>query len=193
MTPNDEVIRKSIHLSCVVIPLSYLFIEREWVILLLGGAVLISVFFEAMRLKHEGFSRWVHGLIGRILRDHEKTRFTGSTCLLIGAFFTVLFFDKPIAISVLLFMIVADSAAALIGRFWGRRPLRGRKTVAGTSAFAVTSIIIVLLVPGVELLIGLVGVCAATIVEVFVQSIDDNLTIPLVAGGAMQLFSLILG
>lgn len=185
-TPTHEVIRKTIHLGNLVFPLMYTVLEREVMLVILGALVLVAFGVEWARFHWDWFARWFYGLTARLLREHEHNRLTGSTYMLVGSFLAVLLFERWIALIVLLFLIVADTAGALVGRLWGRRKLSGSKTVEGSLMFVVAAVLIVWLVPGANRIIGLVGVGVAFALEVFVRRIDDNLTIPLGAGGVMQ-------
>lgn len=186
MTIRDEIIRKTIHLMLLVAPLLYMFLERHYLLWMLGGLVLIAVLVEILRFQWAGFSRLFHRCVGQLLRDHERLHVAGSTYLLIGIFFTILFFDKAVAVTAMIFVIVADALGALIGRIWGRHRLYGNKTVEGSIVFFLTGLGVVLLMMRDHIFIGIIGVIVAGIVDIFIQKIDDNLTIPLGAGAVMH-------
>lgn len=188
-TPTHELIRKGIHLCCLVFPLMYMVVEREVMLLFLGILLLMAFCVEWARFHWDWFARWFYGLTAQLLREHEHKRLTGSTYLFIGSFLAVLMFEKWIAMIVLLFMIVADTAGALVGRTLGKRRLSGDKTVEGSLVFIIVATAIIFSVPDANRIIGMVGVGVAFFVEVFLRRIDDNLTIPLGAGGAMQILA----
>ena len=186
---KNEIVRKAIHLGCLVFPMMYTFFSREVMLFILGTLLLVAFCVEWARFHWDWFARWFYGLTADLLREHEHSRLTGSTHLFIGSFLAVLLFEKWIALMVLLFLIVADTAGALVGRLWGKYRLSGEKTVEGSLMFVITAVAIVLLVPGANWIIGLVGVGVAFVVEVFLRRIDDNLTIPLGAGSVMQVLA----
>lgn len=188
-TPEKEVLRKAIHLGCLVFPLMYTVSGREPMLLVLGVLLMVAFGVEWARFHWDWFARWFYGLTAELLREHERSRLTGSTYLFIGSFLSVLLFEKWIALIVLLFLIVADTAGALVGSFWGKHRLSGNKTVEGSLMFVATAVGIVLLVPDANWIIGLVGVAVAFLAEVFLRCVDDNLSIPLGAGSAMQVLS----
>jgi dolichol kinase len=187
MTIRDEIIRKTIHLMLLVIPILYLFLERQYLLWMLGGLILIAVMVEIARFQWAGFSRLFHRCVGQLLRDHERLHVAGSTYLLIGIFFTILLFDKAVAVTAMVFVVVADALGALIGRIWGRHRLYGNKTVEGSVVFFLAGLCIVFLMMRDHILIGIAGVIVAGIVDIFIQNIDDNLTIPLGAGAVMHI------
>ena len=89
------------------------------------------------------------------------------------------------------FIIVGDTAAALIGRRFGRHKI-GNKSIEGSLSFLVVSAIVVLLIPDLNLIVGLTGAVAATITEAVTFRMDDNATVPLVCGLVMHLLNVIL-
>lgn len=184
---KNELVRKSIHLAMLVLPVGYLFLAKHTMLIILGVFILIALFVEYARFYIEEFSEWFHGFFGHLLRNHEKRGLTGSTYLLISCFLSILFFDKWIALLALLFMIISDAFGALFGRLWGKRYILQDKSIEGGIVFILTGALMVFLVPGSVIWIGLVGIVSANIFEMFITTIDDNLTIPLGAGLIMQI------
>jgi dolichol kinase len=134
-------------------------------------------------------STWYHNTFDSILRDHELDsryiQLNGATCIMMSAVILVLLFPKVIAIACFSMVSVSDTFASIAGKTFGRHRF-GRKSLEGSLAFLVTSIIIVLLVPGLDPRIGILMAVAGTITEAYVVSIgnyriDDNLTIPVVS------------
>tara|TARA_B100001559_G_C15954288_1_gene373542 strand:- start:254 stop:508 length:255 start_codon:yes stop_codon:yes gene_type:complete len=77
-------------------------------------------------------------------------------------------------------MSYSDTAAAIIGKMYGKTKIF-KKTLEGSLAFFITSLIIILvMIPEVNLGLGLVAILAATIVESLPISVDDNLSVPLI-------------
>jgi phytol kinase len=191
MTLKKELIRKSIHMSFIAIPIGYFFIEKPMVLLIVGITLGTALLVECARFVWPGFSRQFNRIPGVLLRTHEKSDITGATYLLMGSFISILFYEKAIAIAVLFIVILADAVSGLMGKFMGKKVIYHEKTLEGCLAFILISSIIVLAVPGVSILIGLVGVLSAFLVDLLIRKIDDNLTIPVIAGGFMQIIWLI--
>ena len=120
------------------------------------------------------------------MRGVEERRVSGATYILLGLTACVLFFEPPIAFAVMLIVTVSDALAALAGESFGTPRLWG-KSWAGSGAFFLTSILIVIFAPGVELSAGLVGAAVATLIEVLPLPVNDNVTVPIAAGGVMEL------
>jgi dolichol kinase len=186
MNLKSEFIRKSIHILALIVPLSYHFLDRKIVLGIIGLGVFVAICVEVLRFHSHVFRELFNGLLGKLLRDHETTQLTGSTYLLIGCFLTVLFFIKWIALVSLLFLIVSDALAAIVGRKWGRHKIWKDRSVEGCAVFLVSAFLNVLIVPDSHFLIGMAGVVTACAVDIFIHDINDNLTIPLSAGIVMQ-------
>ena len=175
-----------IHLAMLVVPFSLWVFPRGTLIPIMGGAVLIAFVVEFFRRSNKTFSKYFNWVVGRFLRPQEAQLVCGATYFLTASFLTILFFHQEIASCVLFILIFADSAAAFVGRNFGKRPILG-KTLEGSLAFFVVALGIVLLSPGVPFRVGLTGAVTATIVELLPIPIDDNFTIPLAAGVVMEM------
>jgi glycerol-3-phosphate acyltransferase PlsY len=108
----------------------------------------------------------------------------GSTYFLFSTILTILLFPKSIAIASLFILIVADTAAALVGRGIGRISIFG-KTLEGSLAFFFSSLLIVWIYPNLNRFPGGLAALGATVIEILPIKVNDNLTIPLVAGAIM--------
>jgi len=183
-----EVARKTIHLSSISIPVIYYFISRDIALLLL--VPLFTGFFLVELLKnfYPPVSKWYHKTFDAMLRTHElekKPYLNGATFITLGALILVLFFPKIIVVASFSMVSISDTFAAVIGKAFGKHRL-GEKSIEGTLAFFLSSLLIVALVPELNMLIGIVMAISATLTEAFIVrigsfKIDDNLSIPLVS------------
>ena len=140
---------------------------------------------DLLRHFHPGLaSLFRKHFFGRVLREAEKPTLMGSTYFLFSSILTILLFPKPIAIASLLILILSDTAAALVGKGFGRIPVFG-KTLEGSMAFFFSSLLIVWIYPGLGRLSGSFAALGAALIEALPIPLDDNLTIPLVAGAIM--------
>jgi dolichol kinase len=121
---------------------------------------------------------------GRVLREEERRSLMGSTYFLFSSVLTILLFPKSIAIASLLILILSDTAGALVGKSIGRVRIF-RKTLEGSGAFFLSSLLIVWSYPQLNRFSGSLAALGATLVEVLPIRVDDNLTIPIVAGAIM--------
>lgn len=187
---REEMKRKLIHLSSLWIPLLYCVAPRDAMLAALSAITALLLMMELARRVDGPVKTWFDRHFGQMLRAHEQQTFRliGATYTLLGAVLAVWLFPKPIAIAALLVEVVSDTAAALVGRRWGKHALH-TKSVEGTAAFAVSALLCVLPVyyawpDGPPLTAYMAGICAATVVELYtgLLKLDDNITIPLAFG-----------
>jgi len=187
---KNELVRKSIHLSSSLVPVSYLFVSRDLAVIVLGISALVLFSIDLLRKWNQPFRHFYHKFIGHILREHEvqydRHVFTGGTYIILAFFLCVLIFPKPLAITSMFVVIFCDSFAAIIGKSKGKHYIL-KKTLEGSSAFFITGVIIILLTPkvtssGNEYYIGIAAVFLSTVFELLPLKIDDNISTPLFFG-----------
>jgi dolichol kinase len=193
MTDGDEIRRKLVHLSSGAFPVAYWLTDRPFMLRVLVPLVAVAIVAETLRHQNPGFRALIDRWLGRIIRQAEAHTLTGATYVTLAALLTIVLFEKPIAITALLFMSVSDALASLVGIRFGRARFFG-KSLAGSAAFFVSAGVIGLLVLSATPLIALAGALVGTVVEAVPLKIggyrlDDNLSIPLIAGAAMTAVS----
>ena len=181
-----ELRRKCIHLFGLIVPIIYIFIEKRPAVVAVGILVLTALLIELLKAVWPSFSDVFFRIFTPLLRSHErKGAMTGATYYLIGAFFSILLFPKLLTIVCIFFMILGDMSAALIGKQWGRTKLLSQKSLEGSFACFVVCVLIGLV--KFNPIVALIGALVATVVELLPTGLDDNLTMPLLSGLAMQL------
>jgi len=191
---RDELYRKLIHLTSLSIPIVYYFITEETAAIILGVLAGVALFIDWGRYLHPEAGKIFYKIFGFLLREHEldhkKKNLNGATYVLISALISVLIFPKVIFISAFSILIISDSAAALIGRKFGKRKFLS-KSLEGTLTFFISACIVILFTPKVggffeEYLIGFIAAFVGAIVEnISFKLVDDNLSIPLSVGFVM--------
>lgn len=191
---KNELLRKTIHLLSLSIPVIYYFITRELALIILVPLVIFSLITDLSRYYFPNFGNLFYKFFGFLLRDHEKDHvkknLNGATYVLIAAVITVLIFPKVIAITAFAILIVSDISAALIGRRFGKVPFLS-KSLEGTLAFFISACIVIFVAPKVaglpaEYFIGFFAAFIGAIAEnISYGYADDNLTIPLSIGATM--------
>ncbi|MDE0299800.1 MAG: SEC59/DGK1/VTE5 family protein [Candidatus Poribacteria bacterium] len=182
-----ELRRKSIHLIGLIVPIVYIFIERHQAVIAVGILVIGALVMELLKAVWPSFSVVFYRVFTPMLRTHERNgAITGATYFLVGAFLPILLFPKILAIVCILFMILGDMAAALIGKKWGRTKLFPRKSLEGSLACFLVCVLIAIV--KLNPAVAIIGALAATVVEVLPIKLDDNLTMPLLSGLAMYAF-----
>ena len=187
MNFTDEIKRKSFHQVALLIPLCYWFLPKRTALYILIPIALLFIIGDILRFRVS----WAQGLFerifGSIVRTHERKRAAGTTFFLLASVLTIVLFPKEYAILSLLFLVISDTAAALIGIRYGRIKILRQKTLEGTAAFLISALIVAFLFRPVPFEQGVVGAIAATVFELFPFPCDDNFTVPLGSCGAMWL------
>ncbi len=187
----NETLRKSVHLSSLVIPFSYRYIlgfeNRRLAFSLLLAALVISLVIEFHRFWQKSFRKTFHRVFGRILRKHEMKDFTGATYLLFSSMLCVAFFEPLVASVSIAFLSIGDTFAAMIGMNFGKRKfIRVNKSLEGSLACFVSCLVF-----GIFWLkhpwLALIGALTATVAELANVHLDDNLKIPLLSALALSI------
>jgi dolichol kinase len=197
MIPWLEIRRKMMHTWPIIIPILYRFVSKDTALMIMLPICAFYVFCDVFRHFHEGFKQLFDRVITvHFLREHEKNGLIGSSYFIFGALLAIILFPKPVAIASLYILIISDAMAAIVGTGWGRTRIFA-KSLEGSIAFFVSGTIVVLLAMQDKplwgesamqghLWWGVLAVVGATVVELFPTGLDDNLTIPLVAGAIMM-------
>ncbi len=184
---KDEAPRKAIHLGSIVIPLGLLWVPEDigrWI--LIASAIVLLV-FDLVRIHHPKLRTYFVTFFGHLIRRHEHSQVTGATYLVVSALVVSTLFEKEVAAASLVFLIVGDTLAAMVGKAWGRTRIFGKKSLEGTIAGFLSSFLAAwALVPGLGPGPLAVGALVGAVVEVLPIPIDDNFRIPLVAGLVLE-------
>lgn len=186
ITYFNEGLRKATHLFALIIPLGYLVSNQTASLIVLVPLTFLFILFDTARLRGWPFWRYVGCIWGPLIRPQEETKYTGASYIMFAAVVTIIIFPKPVAICALSFIIIGDTAGALVGRKWGRHKFRN-KSYEGSLAFFLSSLIPALYLPDIRFWVVAVGAAAATVTEALSSEIDDNLSVPLVSGLVMHL------
>ncbi len=184
MTFSQELGRKAIHLASGILPIAYWFLPREIYLPVIAALAAGTVIVDYGRHRVYWIGVAFNAVFGFVLREdeNESRSLTGGSTVMISQVIAVAFFPKPIAVASLLVLSVGDTAAALVGRAVGAHKIYGEKTWEGTLAFLIFAGLTASLVPGIPLYAALLAALFAAIVEVFLNSVDDNLFIPIASG-----------
>lgn len=186
----QELMRKGTHMGALVIPGGYYFLhlDRQEMLSIMIPVTVAMILIDIARLRQWLFWKaFARRILSPVIRQHEMAGdFTGATYILLSVCLTVALYDKPIAIAAMVFIIVGDTLAALVGRRFGRHRF-GNKSVEGSLACLAGTVIVAVLMPDLPIGIRLGGAVIATIVEALPLGIDDNITVPILSGLSMTL------
>lgn len=193
---RDELVRKSIHLLSLSIPVVYYFITRELALSILVPLTVFSLVVDIGRYFHPTLGSHFYFLFGFMLREHEKDEkrksLNGATYVLLSAVICIWLLPKVFVLTAFSILIISDTMAALIGRKFGRHRFL-RKSLEGTLAFFISACVVVMFSPKVdgyvlEYVIGITACAIGAIAENISSGwADDNLSIPLSIGLSMWL------
>ena len=180
-----ELLRKSTHISGLIIPIIYVFAQKSVMLLIVGSLAGIAITVELVKWLYPPFGELFFRLFKPILRTHErKGAITGATYFIVSTLLCIIFFETHLAIVCIFFMVLGDTAAALIGKKWGRTKLIGKKSLEGSTAcFTICAMISLF---WLNPIVGLIGALVATLAELLPLRINDNLTVPLISGTVMH-------
>jgi dolichol kinase len=131
-------------------------------------------------------------VFGRVAHAHERHRVNSSTWFVTALLLLGLAFPRYAAAVGVAVLGLADPAAALIGRRFGRTKLRGGRSLQGSLAFFVVGALASAAVLALRHPASLAGTAATAaaaslagaIAELYTERLDDNFTIPLAAASA---------
>lgn len=199
---SGELIRKTIHLGSLSIPVVYNMVPKSVALWILFPLLAFSLFVDIGRYYLPWLRRIVDKVFDRILRPHERVSkqilLSGATYVLISAVICVILFPKLITVTAFAVLILADASSALIGRAFGKHKFFD-KSLEGSLAFVGSAWIVILLTPKagpmpVEYLIGAIASLVGAVAEAASVTLhfDDNLSVPLTVGGTIWLLYYLL-
>lgn len=193
---KSEILRKSIHLFSLSIPIGYYFVTKELALLVLVPFMLFSLFMDIGRYYSKPIENFVNTLFGFMLREHEKDskqkNLSGATYVFLSAVLVIMVFPKVFVITGFSILIISDISAALYGRKFGKHKFLF-KSLEGTLAFFISACVVVIFSPKIsnlpmEYVIGIIAAAFGAIAEnISYGWADDNFTIPISVCGIMWL------
>jgi len=133
---------------------------------------------------------------GRVAHVHERHRVNSSTWYATALLLLSVFTTPAVSAFSVAVLGIGDPIAALIGRRYGKTPLRAGRSLEGSLAFFCAAFLVSLLIATVALPLGLpqtlsVALAAAAVgalTELFSTHLDDNFTIPIAVAIGVQSF-----
>ena len=146
----------------------------------------LFLLFDVLRIKNDSIKVFYDKYFNIVTKKYEADKLTSASYVFLSLLIVVFLFDEASASAALMIMILSDPVASLTGRIFGNFKLVGDKTLEGSIAFFIVSVIILLLFnfEAFEILLVSIG---ATLIELFSKKIkiDDNLLIPLISASLL--------
>lgn len=187
-----EIGRKTLHLLALVIPFGMWGLGRPLALYVVGAGALVAIAADLTRAYSSVFNEWIRWIFGPLMRAEELpdvgegVTFNGATCVLVGAALLALLFPLRVAVPVLTMTMLADAAAALVGRRLGRHPWgRLSATVEGSAAFVATGLAVMAGFSSLAFGPAAASVLGAAVVEAVPAPVNDNIRVPLVAAAVL--------
>lgn len=184
-----ELARKAIHLSSIALPIALaLGVARRVALFVLGALALVAVTVEVARAASPAIGARFEAIFHPLLRSHESIRITGATWLIGAMFIAVLLLPREAAIIATWAAAAGDTAAALIGMRFGRiRSTRDGKSLEGSAACLLATLVGALLLTGAGTGVALLAAVAAAVAERLPWPHDDNIRIIAAVGVTMMI------
>lgn len=177
--------------------------ERGKVIAVSTICCLGFIFFELLRLKWKALGRWVGEYFSFVMRDQERESWSGMPFFAFGVLISFIVFPLPIAVFSILFLSFGDPIASLVGCYfrrkgWAVELVQGKSLQGSLSCALVGLILCVILGPyffdlkfwGLGIWgFALAGAFACALGELMPLRTDDNLSIPLISGALLWLYT----
>jgi len=191
---SAELWRKALHLVALVIPLGTVLLGRSVSIAILVLITVAAIAADVLRVRSTVFADWLYGTLGFMMRPEERppmgstTVINGATWVLISATLLTVLFPLQIAVAAFTSFMIADAAAAVVGKRFGKHKWRGTsRTLEGSMAFIVTGILVMLPFPAISVLPAVAAVIPGAAAEIPSGPLNDNLRVPLVMAGVLAL------
>ena len=188
---NDEIIRKTIHISGFAVPFAC--VQLSNVRLVSTALFLVTIVYAAAEIaRNKGTNFPVFSTITRkaALSNPEINHYvTAPISFATSILLTLLIFPTHIAYASIAVLTLGDGFACLFGKIFGKTPLffNRKKKIEGTiCGFTCAFLGATLFVNPLK---ALVAAAAGMLIECLPTPIDDNLVIPLAAGTALVLFT----
>lgn len=181
MTDN---LRRIVHLSALLVPILVELTSKVLILELLSLITIVFTLEEVLRLRGRHLPLITQFTL-RMSRSEERGRFiVRPIYLAVGIILALLLFPRIISYASIAIGAVGDTVAAYVGGRYGHKHLMRRKTLEGSIAGLIASLLSAYLL--VSPLVALVGSAGATLMEV-IDIPNDNLTMPIAAGALMTL------
>jgi phosphoserine phosphatase len=182
---KNEILRESIHASGFFIPLLALYFGLLPTSLFIIIVTLFYATSELARIERKKLPIISH-VTYRAATQPELFEFaTAPIFFAAGILLTLLVYPNPVNSAAIAMFALGDSAASVVGRAYGKRPLpfnRGKTLEGSTAGFIFAFLAGIFYIAPWKALIGAV---AAMVVEYLPLPVNDNLITPILTGAVL--------
>ena len=174
-----------------VLPLS-------WLLPVAGSVALAGWTMEAGRRISPAFNKVLMWAFSLVAHPHEAHRVNSSTWYATALVLLAATGIVELTVMAIAILGLADPAAAVIGRRFGKHKLVNGRSLEGTLTFFVVGFVaafgvaLLHMPPLVAALTALAASASGAIAELYSRKVDDNLSIPLASAGAAWLVLLLV-
>ena len=178
---KNEISRKLLHLTALIIPVAYLKINNLFFVNSFITFLFLSIIFlELMKKNNTIIWKIFNSFFKHFIRKYEYKKPMGSSYMIFSFFLIILFFNKTIVATSMFITIISDALAAIIGLGYGKLKTINNKTLEGSYAFLVSTIIILFIsTTSLSLYVIIIISIIITAIEAFTPMEYDNLTVPI--------------
>lgn len=170
----------------LVLFLKYGFVNKNTILILIIAGLVLSFISRKAKIPI------IHGFLQKFERKKDLEKFPGKGMVFYftGAYISLILFPKEVAMASIMILALGDSVSHLYGLHYGRirHPLSNTKFLEGTIAGFIAGFLGALVfLPWLEAFLASLAAMIVEAVEVKLgaEQVDDNLIIPVVAGGVV--------
>ena len=219
MSLKAELKRKALHLSGLLIPLSYFYFGKDLTIIFIAIALIAFFIIEPFRTSQKLGKDIVEGIrpfitreiykflnesmeridrrIREIAREEENICIGAHVYFAIASLIVIILFPMYIAISAIAVATLGDAVAAIIGKSLGKHRFKNGKSVEGSSAFFIVALLLLLWIlpmgytyPYV-IYASITGAIIGTVVEFYDFPPNDNFSNQIFISLALYILTLL--
>lgn len=191
LRPTNYV-RNVFHVGNAVAVLALLvFLPSRWLIPLASAFFGLAFFLETSRRVSERWNAVLMKLFGPVAHPYEHYR-VNSASWYVGALFVLAWMQRPMVAAIGVGVLgLADPAASIVGRRFGRHKLIHGRTLEGTLTFAFVGALVASAVlfgfgvaPLTAIVVAIVSGIAGALAELLSRRVDDNFSVPVLTAAA---------
>ena len=172
--------------SFIVSVLIWNYPSKRIPLLILGGSALVLLIMDILRFGTGWGRQLFHIYFGQLAGRKEDEGPNASFFYAVSLLVAVLLFEPRIAMGAIISLAIGDPVAGIVGTLFGRVRIKGKAVEGAVANLAASFFLINLLVPSPWT--AFAGAASGAVVElIHIPKVDDNLSVPIVAGLVMTI------